>query len=69
MVGMRNPTGKDAFWILRLNGELVDEGVASELLVANLLSLFLSSLISSCTGENTSMSFFFEDTDVRLASR
>ena len=69
MVSMQNPTGKDTCWILRLKGKLVDEGVASELLAANLSSLFLSSLISLCIGENASTSFFFEDADVRLASR
>ena len=42
MVGMQNPVGKDACWISRLKGELVDEGVALELLAANLWSLFLS---------------------------
>ena len=69
MVGIRNLAGRDACWISRLKGELVVEGVGSELLAASLSSLFLSSLISSCTGENVGTSFFFEDTDVCLASR
>ena len=69
MVGMQNPAGKGAYWILRLEGELVDDGVASELLAASLSSFFLSSLILSCTGENAGTSFFFKDADVRLASR
>ena len=69
MVGIRNLMGKDACWISRLKDELVDEGTASELLAANLSSLFLSSLISSCTGENVGTSFFLEDADVHLASK
>ena len=69
MVGIRKPMGKGACWISRLKGELVVEGVASELLAANLSSLFLSSLISSCTGENANTLFFFDDVDVLLASR
>ena len=69
MVGMRNPAGKDACCISRLKGELVVDGVVSKLLVANLSSLFLSSLILSCTRENVGTSFFFEDADVRLTSK
>ena len=69
MVDMQNPVGKDACWISMLNGELVDEGVVSELLAATLSSLFLSSLISSCIGENSGTSFFFEDADVHLACK
>ena len=69
MVGIRNPAVKGAYWISRLKGKLVIEGVTSKLLDASLSSLFLSSLISSCTGENAGMSFFFEDADVRRASR
>ena len=69
MVGIRNPASRGACWILRLKGELVDEDIASELLAASLSSLFLSSLISSCTRENASTSFFFEDADVCLVSR
>ena len=69
MVGIRNSTGKDACWISRLKGELVVNGVASELLAANLSSIFLSSLISSYTRENVGTSFFFDDADIRLASR
>ena len=45
------------------------EGVTSELLAANLSSHFLSSLISSCTGENVGMLFFFDDADILLASK
>ena len=59
---------RHACWISRLKGELVVEGAASELLVGNLSSRFLSSLISSCMGENVGMSFFFDDTDVLRAS-
>ena len=69
MVDIRNPAGKDACWISRLKGELIMEGLTSELLAASLSSLFLSSLISSCTRENAATSFFFKDADVRLASR
>ena len=69
MVGIGNPVGKGACWISRLKGELVVEGVAFKLLVANLFSLFLSSLISSCTGENVGKSFFFDDANVLLAFR
>ena len=54
---------------LELKGELIVEGVASELLVANLSSHFLSSLISSGMGENVGTSFFFDDVDVLLAYR
>ena len=61
--------GRGACWISRLKGKLVVEGVASELLAANLSSRFLSSLISSCTGANVGMSFFFDDADVLLASK
>ena len=61
--------GRGAYWISRLKGELVVKGAASELLATNLSSRFLSSLISSCTGENVGMSFFFDDADVLLASR
>ena len=69
MVGIRNPVGKGACWISRLKGELVVEGVVSVLLAANLFNIFLSSLISSCIRENTGMSFFFDDTDIVLASK
>ena len=69
IVGIRKPVGRGAYWITRLKGELVVEGAASKLLVANLSNYFLSSLISSCTGENVGMSFFFDDADVLLASR
>ena len=69
MVGMQNPMGRDACCILRLKGELVVEGVVLELLAASLSSLFLSSLISSCTEKKAGTSFSFEDTDVRLASK
>ena len=69
MVGIRKPVGRGACWISRLKCELVVEGMASELLVANLSSRFLSLLISSCMGENVSTSFFFDDADVLLASR
>ena len=61
--------GRSACWISRLKGELIVEGVASELLAANLSSRLLSSLISSCTVENVGMSFFFDDADILLASR
>ena len=54
---------------LQVEGELVVEGVASELLAANLSSRFLSLLISSCMGENVGKLFFFDDVDVLLASR
>ena len=69
MVGIGNPAGRDTCWISRLKGKLVNAGVASELLAASLSSFFLSSLISSCTGENAGTSFVFKDADVRLASR
>ena len=69
MVGIRKPVGSGACWISRLKGELVVEGVASELLAASLSNRFRSSLISSCMGENMGTSFFFDDADVRLASR
>ena len=52
-----------------LKGKLVVEGVVSELLAANLSNFFLSSMISSCIGENTSMSFLFYEADVLLASK
>ena len=68
MVGIRNPVGKGTCWISRLKSELVVEGVASKLLATSLSSLFLSSLISSCTRENVDRSFFVEDADVHLAS-
>ena len=42
MVDIRNPVGKGACSISRLNGELVVDGVAFELLGANLSSLFLA---------------------------
>ena len=45
------------------------ESVVSELLATNLSNLFLSSLISSCIGENVGTSFFFDDADVLLASK
>ena len=61
--------GKCACWISKLKGKLVVEGAASELLAASLSSRFLSSLISSCTGDNVGMSFFFDDVDVLLASK
>ena len=69
MVGIQKPVGRGACWISRLKGELVAGGTTSELLAANLSSHFLSSLISSCMGENVGMSFFFDDADVLLASR
>ena len=69
MVSMQKSASKDACCISRLKGKLVVEGVVSELLAANLSSLFLSSLISSCTRENASTLFFFKDVDVHLASR
>ena len=40
MVGIRNPTSRDACWISRLKDELVVEGMASELLAANFLVFF-----------------------------
>ena len=61
--------GRGAYRIFRLKGKLVVEGVASEFLVANLSSHFLSSLISLCMGKNVGMSFFFDNADVLLASR
>ena len=67
MVGIQKLAGRGASWISRLKGELIVEGVASELLDANLSSLFLSSLISSCTGENVGTMFFFYDAKVLLA--
>ena len=69
MVGMQKLMGRDACWISRLKSELVVEGVASELLAASFSSLFLSSLISSCMGENVGMLFFFDNFDVHLAFR
>ena len=69
MVGIQKLAGRDACWISRLKGELVVEGIVFELLTVSLSSLFLSSLISSCIGENVGMSFFFDDADVLLASR
>ena len=69
MVGMRKPVGRGAYWISRLKGELVVEGVVSELLATSLSSRFWSSLISSCMGENVGMSFFLDDADVLLESR
>ena len=36
MVGIQKPIGSGACWISRLKGELVVEGVASELLAASL---------------------------------
>ena len=53
----------------KLKGQLVVEGVVSDLLVANLSNLFLSSLISLCIGENAETSFLFDDADVLLASK
>ena len=69
MVGIRKPVGSGACYISKLKGELLVEGVASELLAANLSSHFLSSLILSCMGENVGTSFFLDDVDVLLASR
>ena len=69
MVSMHKPVGRGAYWISRLKGELVMEGVASKLLVGNLSSRFRSSLMSSCTGENTGTSFFLDDADILLASK
>ena len=69
MINIRKPVGSGACWISRLKGELVMEGVASELLAASLSNCFQSLLILSCMGENVGTSFFFDDTDVRLASR
>ena len=69
MVGIQKPVGKGAYLISRLKGELVVEVVAFELLVANLSSRFLSSLISSCMRENVGTSFFFDDANVLLASK
>ena len=69
MVSIQKPVGSDAYWISRLKGKLVVEGVASELLAASLSNHFGSSLISLCMGENVGTLFFFEDADVRLASR
>ena len=69
MVGIQKLAGRGASWISRLEGELVVEGVAFELLAASLSSLFLSSLISSCMGENVGTSFFFDDADVLMSSR
>ena len=69
MVSIRNPVGKGACWISRLKCQLVMEGMASELLVTNLSSLFLSLLISSCIGENVGTLFFFDDADVLIASK
>ena len=69
MVGIQKLAGRGASWTSRLKGELVVEGVASELLAASLSSLIRSSLISSCMGENFCTSFFFDDVDNVLASR
>ena len=69
MVGIQKPMGRGVCWISKLKCELVVEGVASELLAASLSNRFRSLLISLCMGENVGMSFFFYDTDVRLASR
>ena len=69
MVGIRKLVGKGAYRISRLKDELVVEGAASKLLTAILSNHFRSSLISSCKGENVDTSFFFNDVDVRLASK
>ena len=69
MVGIRKPVGSGAYWISRLKGELVVEGMASKFLAASLSNRFWSSLILSCIGENVGTSFFFDDANVRLASR
>ena len=69
MVGIRKPVGSGACWISRLKGELVVEGMVYKLLAASLSNCFQSSLIASCMGENVGTSFFFNDADVRLASR
>ena len=69
MVGIQKPIGRGAYWISRLKGELVVEGVASELLAAILSSCFWSLLISSCTGENAGTSFILDDVDGLLASK
>ena len=57
MVSIRKPVDSGACWISKLKGELVVEGVASELLAASLSSRFQRLLISSCIGENVGMSF------------
>ena len=69
MVGKQKPMGRGAYWISKLKGELVVEGVAFELLAASLSSCFQSSSISSCMGENTGTSFFLDDANVLLASK
>ena len=69
MVGIRKPIGRGACWISRLTGELVMEGVASELLAGSFSSCFRSSLISSCMGKNAGASFFLDNADVLLASK
>ena len=69
MVGIQKPINRGAYWISKLKGELVVEGVASELLAASLSSRFRSLLISSCMGENAGTSFFLYDAEVLLASR
>ena len=69
VVVIRKLVGSGACWISRLKDELVVEGVASELLAASLSSRFLSLLISSCMEEIVGTSFFFDDADVRLASK
>ena len=69
MVGIWKPVGRGACWISRLKGELVVEGMASELLAASFSSRFRSSLISSCIGENVGMSFFLNDANALLASK
>ena len=57
MVDIWKLMGRGAYWISRPKGEWVVEGIASELLGASLSSLFLSSFISSCMGENVGTSF------------
>ena len=69
MIGIRKPVDSGARWISKLKGELVVEGVASEFLAASLSNRFQSSLILSCMGENMGTSFFFDDTNVHLASK
>ena len=69
MVSIGKPVGSGACWISKLRGELVVEGVASELLATSLFNRFRSSLILLCMEENVGTSFFFDDADVRLASR
>ena len=69
MVGIWKLIGRGACWISRLKGKLVVEGMAFELLTASLSSHFRSLLISSCTGENASTSFFLDEADALLASK